>query len=63
MVLFCLCVCLPSLCIPGASRGKKRASAFPKMSYTGCELLCGCWELKLCCLEENPVLLNSEPSL
>ena len=29
----------------------------------GCELPCGCWELNLGPLEEQPVFLTSEPSL
>jgi hypothetical protein len=29
----------------------------------GCELSCGCWELNSGSLEEQPVLLKSEPSL
>jgi hypothetical protein len=28
-----------------------------------CELPCGCWELKLCPLEERQGLLTTEPSL
>ena len=28
-----------------------------------CELPCGCWELNLCPLGEQPALLTSEPSL
>ena len=37
---------------------------FPGTRITdSCELLCGCWELNLGPLEEQPVLLTAEPSL
>lgn len=29
----------------------------------GCKLTCGCWELNLGHLQEQPVLLSAEPSL
>jgi len=37
---------------------------FPEAGVTdGYELPCGCWELNLGPLEEQPVLLTAEPSL
>ena len=37
---------------------------FPATEVTDrCELPCGCWELNLGPLEEQSVLLNTEPSL
>jgi hypothetical protein len=49
--VFCL-QCLPT--------GQKRAS---DPIADGCEPPCGCWELNSGPLEEQPVLLTSEPSL
>jgi hypothetical protein len=50
--MFCLPVCL---CEGVGSAG---------MGVTdSCELPCGCWELNPCLLEEQPVLLITEPSL
>ena len=48
--------------IPPASMpaGQKRA---PTLIIDGCESPCGCWELNSVPLEEQPVLLTSEPSL
>jgi len=41
-----------------------RVSESPGTGVTdSCELTCGCWELKPGPLEEQPVLLTSEPSL
>jgi hypothetical protein len=40
--------------------GQKRAL---DLTTDGCELPCGCWELNPGPLEEQPVLLSSEPSL
>ena len=49
--LFCF-TCMPA--------GQKRA---PDPITGGCEPPCGCWELNSGPLEEQPVLLTSEPSL
>ena len=38
-------------------------SALQKTTSGSCELPCGCWELNLDPLEEQPVLLTTEPSL
>ncbi|KAM7329170.1 hypothetical protein ACRRTK_010783 [Alexandromys fortis] len=35
----------------------------PDLIIDGCEPPCGCWELNSGPLEEQPVLLTSEPSL
>ena len=40
--------------------GQKRA---PDLITDGCEPPCGCWELDLGPLEEQSVLLTTEPSL
>lgn len=46
-----------------------RLSVCERASFSGtameysCELLCGCWELNLSPLEEQPVFLTVEPSL
>ena len=42
------------------SAGQKRA---PDLITDGCEPPCGCWELNSVPLEEQAVLLTSEPSL
>ena len=42
------------------SAGQKRA---PDLITDGCEPPCGCWELNTGPLEEQSVLLTSEPSL
>uniref|UniRef100_A0A8I5ZQ82 Uncharacterized protein n=1 Tax=Rattus norvegicus TaxID=10116 RepID=A0A8I5ZQ82_RAT len=44
-------------CMPA---GQKRA---PDLIIDGCEPPCGCWELNSGPLEEQTVLLTSEPSL
>ena len=46
-----------SVCMP---EGQKRA---PDPITDGCELPCGCWELNSGPLEEQAILLTSEPSL
>ena len=39
-------------------------SYFPEIGVTdGCELPCGCWELNLSPLEEQPVLLTTKSPL
>ncbi|EGW01477.1 E3 ubiquitin-protein ligase NEDD4 [Cricetulus griseus] len=43
-----------------SSAGRKRA---PDLIIDGCEPPYGCWELNPGPLEEQPVLLTSEPSL
>jgi hypothetical protein len=40
--------------------GQKRV---PDFIIFGCELPCGCWELNSGPLEEQPMLLTTEPSL
>ena len=42
------------------SVGKNRA---PDLTIDGCEPPCGCWELNSGPLEEQSMLLTSEPSL
>ena len=44
-------------CMPA---GQKKA---PDLIIDGCEPLCDCWDLSSGPLEEQPVLLTSEPSL
>ena len=40
-----------------------RPEEAPDLITDGCELPCGCWELDSEPLEEQPVLLTTEPSL
>ena len=55
--LFIYCVCnILSACM---SKGQKRA---PDLIIDGCEPPCGCWELNSGPLEEQVVLLTTEPS-
>jgi hypothetical protein len=47
-----------------AQGGQKRALDFPGIGVTdSCEPPCGCWELNSEPLEEQSVLLTTEPSL
>ena len=46
-----------SVCVPA---GQKRA---PDLITDGCEPPCGCWELNSGPLEEQAILLTTEPSL
>ena len=46
--------------VPSVFRGQESAS-YPNTD--GCELLCGCWELNSVPLEEQSVLLTTEPTL
>ena len=49
--------CLPDVCLC-------EGVGSPGIGVTdSCELSCGCWELNLGPLEEQPVLLTIEPSL
>jgi len=65
LLVFCLFVLrfiyyvysVPPACMPA---GQKRA---PDLITDGCEPPCGCWELNSGPLEEQPVLLTTEPSL
>lgn len=61
----CVCVCSRTAQLPGACRGQKRGVRYPGngvilVSYG---FPCGCWDFKLCPLEEQLVLLTSEPAL
>jgi hypothetical protein len=50
--------------MPGASRGQKQASdSLGTGVIDGSEPPCGCWELNLGRLQEQPVLVTNEPSL
>ena len=64
-VFACECGCV--LCGCSTHRGQKRAWDFFPPTETGvsdsCEPPCGCWELHMGPLEEQPVLLSAEPSL
>jgi hypothetical protein len=59
--LFCSNVGLCFMCIPDIP-GLEEDIKAPGIGVTdGCELPCGCWELKSP-LQEQPVLLTTEPS-
>jgi hypothetical protein len=49
--------------VPGAHKVKERTLGDLEMETEGCELMCGYWELKLGFLQEQRVLLTTEPSL
>ena len=55
--LFILCVCIHSRCF---QTHQERASDFV---MDGCVPPCGCWDLNSGPLEEQSVLLTTEPSL
>ena len=57
----CMHVCVP--CAFSAHRSGKRASDTLGMKSDNCELSCGYWELNLGPLNNQPVLLVTEPSL
>lgn len=62
--VFCLQVCLCTTCTSDVHTGQKRVSDPSRPGVTeGCELPCGCWELNPGPLQEQPVLLATEPSL
>ena len=52
------------MCVLGVPGGHNRTWDPPGTRVKdSCEPPCGCWELNLCPLEEQPVLLTAEPSL
>ena len=56
------CICAPVSC--DAHAGQKRAYDSSRMRVRdGCQLPCWCWELNPGPLQEQPVLLTTEPSL
>lgn len=62
--MFCLPVCLCTICILAVRGGQKVASGPLKLELDCCELPCGGWELNLGPLEDpHPVLLTAELSL
>lgn len=61
-----MCMCVPEyiVCTTFVLRGcdgQKRYWSLWNQSYSS-ELLCGCWELSLGPLQEQQVLLTTEPS-
>ena len=62
----CLCTWV-YLCAPHVHRSPWRPEegtpSFGTGITNGCELPCGCWELNLVPLKEQPVLLTTEPLL
>jgi hypothetical protein len=56
-------VCLCSVCMQGLWRLIEGVGFHGIGVADSCELPCGCWELNLGPLEEQPVFLTSEPSL
>lgn len=58
MWVFCIHVCLYTICIPGAHGGQKGTGV-----RDGYELPCGCCDSNSGPLEEHPVPLTAEPSL
>lgn len=57
--MFCRNVCMCTALVPGACGGQKQAPD-PRGWMDGCALPCGCWELNVSPLQEQPVLLTSE---
>jgi hypothetical protein len=63
--MFCLHACICATCVQYQQKPEKDESVrSPGTGGTdGCEPLCGCWDLDLDTLKEQPVFLTSEPSL
>lgn len=55
----CRYVCVPTVC--NTCGGQKRALDPRDWSYRGCELPCWCYDWNLGTLQEQLVLLGSEP--
>jgi hypothetical protein len=55
-----VCVCT---CVCGAHRVQKKVRTLGTRVIYVCKLPCGCWDLNLCLLKEQPALLTTEPSL
>lgn len=62
ILVFCLHVCMYAMCMPDACRVQKRAldSLNSKDDH---EPPCGCWKLSPGFLQEQQVLLSTEPSI
>jgi hypothetical protein len=58
---FCLHICLCTMCVHCPLKLNKEV-VFPGNWNYICELPCGCWELILGPLEDQPVLLTPKPS-
>ena len=61
--VFCLNVRLCTMCVPCPWSPEEGVKFLGTGVKDGCEPLCGCWEWDLGPLEEQPVLLTTEPSL
>lgn len=61
--VYVLPACVFTTCVPGACRGQRRAldSLEQKDVQTIVSLPCRCWELSLCPLDEQPVLVIPIP--
>ncbi|EDL00481.1 mCG113792, isoform CRA_a, partial [Mus musculus] len=63
-LLLCSCFKILSVCITRGSLETRRGLRVAGIAeIDGCELPCRCWELNLGPLEEQQVLLTTEPSL
>lgn len=63
MWVFHQCVCLCTMCTWYPCR-REEGFRFPGIVVIdGCESLCGCWEFTLNPLQNQPLLLTTEPSL
>lgn len=52
------------MCVLGPPGGQKKSIGFPQTGVTdGCTPSCGCCDSNLLPLEEQPVLITTEPSL
>jgi hypothetical protein len=60
---FILCMWVFCPCITCVSERQKKVLDPLKLELHVCELPCGCWELNLDPLEEQPVFLTTEPTL
>lgn len=58
------CICVHNICVCLVPKGDRRVHWNPGAGVTdSCEPLCGCWELNFDPLQEQPVLLTTDPSL
>ena len=66
--LFCVygcfaCMCLCTMCMQYPQRPEEDIRSHGTEVKDNCQLPCGCWELNPGPLQEQPVLLTTEPSL
>lgn len=63
MGLLAACMCVCALVWAWCIWSQKRLSDHLELELEGCELPCGWWDLNLCTLEKQPVLLTVKPTL